>query len=120
MRTLRFSVPALAAALLLAAFTPAADAHGRWRGGVVFHFGYPWFWWPAVPAWYYPPPAYPPVVIERGPITYIERADVAESDEIETREPTHWWYWCPDAKKYYPYVKDCPGGWRRVPPQPTR
>lgn len=120
MKTLRMTALAVAAAAALAAVSPAAEAHGRWRGGVVFHFGYPWFWWPAVPVWYVPPPAYPPVVIERGAITYVERGDVADTDDVEAREPAHWWYWCEDAKKYYPYVKDCPGGWRRVPPQPTR
>jgi hypothetical protein len=30
-----------------------------------------------------------------------------------------WWYWCDEAKAYYPYVKECPGDWRRVPPQPV-
>lgn len=30
------------------------------------------------------------------------------------------WYYCPNSKSYYPYVRDCPGGWQRVPAQPPR
>lgn len=119
MKLLRTFVVA-AAALAASLFTPAAEAQGRWRGGVVFHFGYPWYWWPPAPIWYYPPPP-PAVVIERGPLIYIERDDRTEPPDAEpsaNRPPTHWWYWCEDAKKYYPYVKECPGGWRRVAPQP--
>jgi hypothetical protein len=29
-----------------------------------------------------------------------------------------WWYFCPGANGYYPYVRECPGGWQRVSPQP--
>ena len=28
------------------------------------------------------------------------------------------WYYCADSRSYYPYVRDCPGGWQRVPVQP--
>ena len=34
-------------------------------------------------------------------------------------KPTNWWYWCESSKKYYPYVKECAGGFERVPPQPV-
>jgi len=27
------------------------------------------------------------------------------------------WYYCNDAKAYYPYVRECPSGWRQVVPQ---
>jgi len=27
------------------------------------------------------------------------------------------WYYCNDAKAYYPYVRECPSGWQRVVPQ---
>jgi hypothetical protein len=30
------------------------------------------------------------------------------------------WYFCPAANAYYPYVSDCPGGWQRIPAQPSR
>src|SRR6266850_835022 len=30
-------------------------------------------------------------------------------------EPASSWYYCNDAKAYYPYVRECPSGWRQVP-----
>jgi hypothetical protein len=29
------------------------------------------------------------------------------------------WYYCKDAKTYYPYVRECPSGWQQVAPQTT-
>jgi FKBP-type peptidyl-prolyl cis-trans isomerase FkpA len=29
------------------------------------------------------------------------------------------WYYCDDTKAYYPYVRECPSGWRQVVPQTT-
>ncbi|HUL00131.1 MAG TPA: hypothetical protein VLX29_04670 [Nitrospirota bacterium] len=28
-------------------------------------------------------------------------------------------YYCQESKTYYPYVKQCPGGWMKVVPTPT-
>lgn len=50
----------------------------------------------------------PVVVSGAPPVTYVEREQPAE--------PV-WWYWCNESRAYYPYVKDCPGGWQRVAPQ---
>lgn len=135
MKALKLLAAAFAAALALAAVSPQALAHGRVRGGVTFHFGYHWpgygwgpgYWGPRYR--YLPPPliAYdeydpyfygPPVVVHRpDPPEYIERDPPAVDPALA--EPPAWWYWCPSAKAYYPYVKQCPGGWQRVPPQPT-
>ena len=69
------------------------------------------FWFPYSfyypPAYYYPPPVYyepPPVYIQQQPL-----------------EPgaQPYWYYCPNSRAYYPYVKECPGGWDRVPAQPS-
>src|SRR2546421_7298563 len=30
-----------------------------------------------------------------------------------------YWYYCPAAAAYYPYVQDCPGGWEPVSPSPA-
>jgi len=58
-----------------------------------------------VPFWYpypYPYPVYsPPVAVEASPPQY---------------QPQYWYY-CPSAQGYYPYVKECPGGWLQVVPQ---
>lgn len=128
--------PLLAAALLLAGLVAAAPAaaHGVYYGGrgywagpsVRFHFGYyggP-LWWP--PAYYaYPapyvlvpppapaPPAAPPVYIEREP------AEPRPTPAPQPGAPEGaWWYFCPAANGFYPYVRECPSGWERVPALP--
>jgi hypothetical protein len=35
---------------------------------------------------------------------------------IEQSGPSYWYY-CETAKAYYPYVRECPGGWLTVLPQ---
>jgi hypothetical protein len=58
------------------------------------------FWGPDWPHYAYPPVvvAPPPVVVQPSP------------------PPPQYWYYCDDAKGYYPYVAQCPGGWRAVTP----
>jgi hypothetical protein len=80
--------------------------HGGVRFGVVV--GAPFYPW-----WYYPP-YYPPAVVTVpvSPPTYIEQGTSAQ-------QSSGYWYYCKDSKTYYPYVKECPGGWQQVTPQPT-
>jgi hypothetical protein len=77
--------------------------------GAAFGFGVWPFWWD--PFWFPPPyPAYtyaPPVVIQQEPQVYVEPST-----------PTYWYY-CADAKAYYPYARECPGGWLKVVPTPA-
>jgi hypothetical protein len=100
--------------LVLAIASGSALAHGR--GGRVhlgFHFGVPlfhaWHYYPA-PVYYYPPA--PVVVQPSAPAVYMERSDVVP-------EGPGTWYFCRESNSYYPYVKQCPGGWTRVPAQPS-
>lgn len=68
-------------------------------------YGYPY---------YYPPMyAYPPtVVVPTTPPVYIQQ-------ETQPMPPqTNYWYYCQKPDGYYPYVKDCPGGWLPVAPKP--
>jgi hypothetical protein len=44
---------------------------------------------------------------EQSPV-YVEPAQQPEEQ--------YYWYFCPDSKNYYPYVKNCPGGWLKVVP----
>ncbi|MDA8109065.1 MAG: hypothetical protein M0015_10605 [Betaproteobacteria bacterium] len=30
------------------------------------------------------------------------------------------WYYCEQARGCYPYVRECPGGWKPVPATPPR
>lgn len=69
--------------------------------------------------WYYPPYYwdYPPrvvVVPAPQPPVYIEQ------NPAPAAQASNYWYYCVDAKAYYPYVKDCPGGWQQVVPQAPR
>lgn len=74
------------------------------RFGIVF--GVPW-------PWYYPAPYYPPTIVVQQPApAYVEQA------QPETAQPRAYWYYCADAKNYYPYVRQCPGGWQAVPAGP--
>jgi hypothetical protein len=58
--------------------------------------------------WYYPPPT---VVVAQpaAPTHYVERVEQPQAG---------YWYYCESSRGYYPYVKECPGGWKAVPPAP--
>lgn len=30
----------------------------------------------------------------------------------------YWWYACKNPAGYYPYVRECPSGWEKIPPAP--
>lgn len=138
MRVLRrFALAGLALALFAGASTAALADHG-WHGGhgdwhghgtwhghgnwhhgghanFGFYFGAPLDWGP----WGYPPYSpyspyysYPPqtIIVPVSPPVYVQKSDAGAA---------HWWYYCADSKAYYPYVKQCPGGWQRVAPQPS-
>lgn len=71
-------------------------------------WGYPWY------SYYYPydPYYYPewPAVVERQMPEYSQPSP-------QQPEERYYWYFCPDAKNYYPYVKKCPSGWLKVIPK---
>ena len=83
-------------------------AHGRGRVHLGLHFGFPIYH----PYWYYPPPPvyYYPVTPVSPPV-YVEREPAPQAQD-------QWWYYCESSRGYYPYVKECPAGWQRVPPAP--
>ena len=103
------------ALLVLATLSTSALAwHRGPRVSFGVHFGvpvgYPWY-----PAYYYPGPYYypaPVVVQQPSPPVYVERSD-------SVPEGAGTWYFCRESNGYYPYVKQCPGGWTRVPAQPS-
>ncbi len=47
------------------------------------------------------------------PQIYIERAAPQPAPQTQ-----NYWYYCTNPQGYYPYVKDCPGGWLQVVPTP--
>jgi hypothetical protein len=109
--------------VIIVLFGQALLAEAWGRHGFRHHFGHhrffvgttvfvgPGFWGPPWwdPYWY--PPAYqPPVVIQQQPQVYVQQSQPAVAS---------YWYYCADAKAYYPYVQQCPAGWLRVVPQTT-
>lgn len=70
-------------------------------------YGYPSYGYPAYGYGYYPPvaPASAPAYVEKG----TQEGAPGGSD---------YWYYCDQSQAYYPYVKECPGGWKREVPRP--
>ncbi|MDP3609347.1 MAG: hypothetical protein Q8R74_09780 [Methylophilus sp.] len=110
---------------------------GHWGGQVGIYLGapigfrdgyYPYSYYGApyygVPYYSSPVPAYYPPV-QPAPMIYTEQSDrpqiriqAAPKNSAQDAQES-WWYYCVDAKAYYPYVNQCPGGWLRVAPQPA-
>lgn len=118
----------IAGALLLAALGVAGSGSAWADHGPHVRFGVMvgpyWGPWAYPPAYYYPP-YYPPapIVVERpAPPVYIEQPvqappPAAPAEQAATA-PANDWYYCAASRGYYPYVRECPGGWQRVPAQP--
>jgi len=108
----------IALGLAAAGLLGAAGSAFAWHHGprVVFGFNVGPYWGPYWgPPYYYPAPAYypaPVVVAPAGPTQYVERA------EPQQQPQSGYWYYCETSRGYYPYVKDCPSGWKAVPPAP--
>ena len=116
---------ALLLALLTAAFgasLASGSAMAQWhrgpRVGIGINFGFPYYapYYAPPPYYYYPPPYYYPAPVVAPPAEYIERSDPPAPSSTQSSQS--YWFYCADAKSYYPYVKECPGGWQRVSPQP--
>jgi len=96
------TVAKLIIATLLAAASATALAHGRIHFGI--NVGPYWGPW-----WVLPPPVIYAPVVEREPPIVID----------QTTPPVDYWYFCRPANAYYPYVKECPSGWEKIPAQPA-
>ena len=116
MRSTRVAITLILVAAALAGQDAWADRghHSHSRGRVGVFIGAPLFW-----PWYYPPAYYPEpavIAVPSSPPVYIER--------LRRRghaEGSGYWYHCDRPRGYYPYVKECPNGWRKevphAPPQ---
>lgn len=93
--------------------------HGRWRHHYYrghrhrehYHRGSRYFWSgsiviPWYPYWYQAPP---PVIIQKEPRVYVQPEQAEDN----------YWYYCPDPQGYYPYIRQCAGGWMKVVPDTT-
>jgi hypothetical protein len=83
--------------------------------GIGLGFGVPFAAYPYYAPFYAPyyyPAYYPaPVIVQQQSPVYVEQSQQPAA--------AGYWYYCGDARAYYPYVKECPGGWQRVAPQPS-
>lgn len=130
MKTIYRTLLAVGSGVLLSHSTVQADPHfgGRHFGHRHHFHPYPrfGFYWGA-PVWprayyydpYYPP-YYPPAIVTvppPSPPVYIERSPPVSNQQ---QLPSGYWYYCSNPEGYYPYVNDCPTGWRQVDPIPPR
>ena len=67
------------------------------------------------PAYTYPPvvaaPSAPSVVVQQQPRAALPPPPTPSAN---------YWYYCRKPDGYYPYVRNCPGGWLQVVPQPPQ
>jgi len=65
-------------------------------------YDYPFYYSPAVVL---APPSTLPVFIQQ--------------EQPQTVQPqANYWHYCQNPEGYYPYVRNCPGGWQQIAPQP--
>jgi|SRR5215813_7345734 len=62
------------------------------------------------------PYAYPPVLVAPPPV-YVQPTPQVY---VQSPPPQSSWYYCDNPLGYYPYVQQCPAGWRQVNPTPPR
>ena len=144
MQTSRAILAAITLGLALGTVSAPVSAGGYYRGGghygghyggyyrgyyggprVTFGFYGPGWWGPGYwgPGYWGPGYGYgygygyapPVVVVPSEPRVYVE-----QNAPAATEGQQQWWYWCPSAKGYYPYVSACSEGWQRVAPQPPQ
>ncbi|OHX21674.1 hypothetical protein [Chromobacterium sphagni] len=135
---IRLSGVILAATLAVAAVAPAEAYyhHGGpprisidvWRGGYWNHgyyHGRNGWWWVVGGAWYfYTTPIYPYPSLYAPPVVVAPMAPAVPMEPpappiaAAPPAPAQVWYYCKAVKQYYPYVSECPGGWKTVPAKP--
>jgi hypothetical protein len=120
------------ATLLLGSAGPGYAWRGGWHGGhgwggprvgIGIGIGPFWgpywggYWRPYAYPYGYPygyPYVYPPVVTVPPAQVYVQPSAPAAAQP----PPSGSWYYCDNPQGYYPYVQQCPGGWRPVSPTP--
>ncbi|MGZ5174895.1 MAG: hypothetical protein ACXWIS_11950 [Burkholderiales bacterium] len=108
----------------------------RWRRGHwvhVRHAGRIAWWWVVDGVWYaypapvypYPDPYVPPIVVAPPAVAQAPAggppppAMSQPAPQPPTSGQPSMWYHCDSAQRYYPYVPECPSGWRAVPATPA-
>jgi hypothetical protein len=60
------------------------------------------------------PPSAPPIYIQQ------EVVQVQPPVQGSNSQGTSYWHYCRQPEGYYPYIKNCPGGWLQVAPEPRQ
>jgi hypothetical protein len=106
-----------------------------WRGGNWYHGPYGgrvgWWWIVGGVYYYYPAPLYPypdpyipgpmvvaPPVVAAPPAVPAPAPSPAQT--VQAQNLPSVWYYCEASKTYYPYVSECPAGWKTVPATPQK
>lgn len=85
------------------------------HSGFGLYFGAPYNYYPYYGGYPYPYAAPPVVTVPASPPVYIQQSPPAA---VNQQNPANYWHYCTNPEGYYPYVKECPGGWRLVDPTP--
>ncbi|HUL23257.1 MAG TPA: hypothetical protein VLZ10_17515 [Thermodesulfobacteriota bacterium] len=96
--------------------------HGYYGGRGYGWWGYPYGWaypygWGYPYGWNYPYyPYYGPYYGGGYEVPTVPPEEVTPPPESGQQQQPSYWRFCQDPEGYYPYVKDCPGGWMAVVP----
>jgi hypothetical protein len=106
---------------MLASGAAMAQHHGGARFG--FYFGVPMYgpaYYPPYYSPYYASPYYYPQapVAYASPPVYVEPGVAQAAPAPAQAQAQGDWFYCAASRAYYPYEKECPSGWQRVPAQP--
>jgi hypothetical protein len=91
-----------------------------WHHGRVFIGVGPYPYWGYPPAYYYGyrygyPYGYAPPVVVEEPRVYIQQPAPSAVMEAPSSAGQAYWYYCQNAREYYPNVPTCSEAWLRVP-----
>jgi hypothetical protein len=116
----RLGMLLVAVALIMGSAVPvfAWYGHGGYGYRGYGHYGHRWGSVVVVPRIVVPfgvPYVYPPAIVSPPPV-YVQPAPQVYIQP----PPQSYWYYCDSAQAYYPYIQQCPGGWRQVAPAPPQ
>ena len=87
---------------------------GRWVHG--WHVGRFGWWWIVPGGWYfYPAPVYPYPDPYVPPVVAVQPVPPPVA---QAQPQAQTWYYCDRPAGYYPYVPECPSGWKAMPATP--
>ena len=108
----------LSASLAAIGIMSSAGAFAWTRVGVFVGAPWPYYYpysYPYPAPYYYPQPV---VVQQLPPPVYVQQPAPMAAPSAPSPQSSMW-YHCNNPKGYYPYVQQCPGGWKMVAPTPS-